>query len=555
MTRNFAVLAVLLIFAFAAQTFAAGTPAGSTITNKAYGNYKDKAGNDMTQVESNQVSTTVAEKYGVDVASNDAKSVANDAFVDYAVTITNTGNGTEIYDLNTASSSTTGSSSFSEVMYLDADRDGVKDAGENTVVTATSALEADSVYYIVVRVSVSSSTGGDERETIVEAEDRTAATTSDIATLTTTVTEATLSGTLTPSPTSGDPGATITYTLVISETGNEAAYNSIITIPVPANADPVANSLTINGVTQTDDGADGDSTSWNGTDTWTVDLATIANGASNITITYQLTIESGASASDVVSALAKLDSKNSGGTSYTQVEVDAGSDVDVNQSYSFSTTITPDSTWANAGDDSTFILRIWNQGNGADTYDLTESSSEGYTWTYYEDANFDGTADGAALTTTGSVAADDSTWILAVVTVTSTAAVDDVDDTDITVTGGNSATSVRTAVTTVIGPFLVLTKSVSPGGDQPPGTDLTYTVLVSNTGDGPATSVVITDAIPANTTYQAGTLYIDSGSGFVSKTDGTGDDEASVSGGTATFNVGGLAVGGSVSVKFTTQID
>ena len=49
MTRNFAVLAVLLIFAFAAQTFAAGTPAGSTITNKAYGNYKDKAGNDGGQ--------------------------------------------------------------------------------------------------------------------------------------------------------------------------------------------------------------------------------------------------------------------------------------------------------------------------------------------------------------------------------------------------------------------------------------------------------------------------------------------------------------------------
>ena len=42
-------------------------------------------------------------------------------------------------------------------------------------------------------------------------------------------------------------------------------------------------------------------------------------------------------------------------------------------------------------------------------------------------------------------------------------------------------------------------KSVLPTGTVAPGTTLTYTIGYSNTGDGAATNVVITDTLPAHT--------------------------------------------------------
>ena len=45
---------------------------------------------------------------------------------------------------------------------------------------------------------------------------------------------------------------------------------------------------------------------------------------------------------------------------------------------------------------------------------------------------------------------------------------------------------------------------MAPGGNQPPGATLTYTVLVTNNGTGSASAVVVNDPIPANTTYVGG---------------------------------------------------
>jgi uncharacterized repeat protein (TIGR01451 family) len=55
-------------------------------------------------------------------------------------------------------------------------------------------------------------------------------------------------------------------------------------------------------------------------------------------------------------------------------------------------------------------------------------------------------------------------------------------------------------------PNVGLLKSVSPGGTQPPSTDLTYSIAFTNTGNAPAISLVITDPIPANTDFKVGTV-------------------------------------------------
>ena len=60
-------------------------------------------------------------------------------------------------------------------------------------------------------------------------------------------------------------------------------------------------------------------------------------------------------------------------------------------------------------------------------------------------------------------------------------------------------------------PSVGLVKSVSPNGIQPPGTDLAYSVVFTNSGSSNAISVTITDAIPSNTDFKVGSATHDLG--------------------------------------------
>ena len=62
------------------------------------------------------------------------------------------------------------------------------------------------------------------------------------------------------------------------------------------------------------------------------------------------------------------------------------------------------------------------------------------------------------------------------------------------------------AVVMDIPPALNLVKSVTPNGSQAPGADLAYTIDFSNTGGKPATTIVVTDPIPASTDFKVGSM-------------------------------------------------
>jgi uncharacterized repeat protein (TIGR01451 family) len=95
------------------------------------------------------------------------------------------------------------------------------------------------------------------------------------------------------------------------------------------------------------------------------------------------------------------------------------------------------------------------------------------------------------------------------------------------------------------------------GGTNPkriPGATVRYTITLTNSGAQAATTVVITDAIPANTTYTAGTITLNG----VAKTDAVGgpDDEASFGSNTVTVNVASVAAGGgTATVTFDVTIN
>ena len=73
-----------------------------------------------------------------------------------------------------------------------------------------------------------------------------------------------------------------------------------------------------------------------------------------------------------------------------------------------------------------------------------------------------------------------------------------------------SASLTYTAPVTVGKPLVSLTKTVSPLGDQPPGADLTYSVIVSNTGTA-AQSLEIQDIVPAEVDFKLGSVTVNAG--------------------------------------------
>ncbi|WP_157046228.1 isopeptide-forming domain-containing fimbrial protein [Geotalea uraniireducens] len=122
----------------------------------------------------------------------------------------------------------------------------------------------------------------------------------------------------------------------------------------------------------------------------------------------------------------------------------------------------------------------------------------------------------------------------------------------------NPATPVQNDPTTVVVgnlPLVYALKTVQLAGDVngnglvDPGDTLQYTINVINSGATPATGVVLTDAIPANTTYVAnsvqmnGAAVADPGTGISPLTNGMG-----VSGGI-------LAAGGTGVVTFKVQVN
>ena len=61
-------------------------------------------------------------------------------------------------------------------------------------------------------------------------------------------------------------------------------------------------------------------------------------------------------------------------------------------------------------------------------------------------------------------------------------------------------------VVTVIRPRVTVVTSVNPSGTAPPGADLTYTVILTNTGTENAESVVHVDSVPAQLGFKVGSV-------------------------------------------------
>ncbi|MBV8685729.1 MAG: DUF11 domain-containing protein [Alphaproteobacteria bacterium] len=89
------------------------------------------------------------------------------------------------------------------------------------------------------------------------------------------------------------------------------------------------------------------------------------------------------------------------------------------------------------------------------------------------------------------------------------------------------------------------------GTTQGPGAVITYTLTATVSGNGSLANVKVSDAVPAGTTYQAGSLTLDA----ASLTDAADSDAGSFDGTAVSVGLGSVAAGTTKIVKFKVKID
>jgi uncharacterized repeat protein (TIGR01451 family) len=238
----FFVLIAGLVFWLASGTAHAAPPAGTVIGNQATATYND-AGGTARVATSNLVQTTVSQVKSFTLTADGARTASAGQTVYYPHTITNTGNGTDTYALNAA---TTGGA-FAHtglVYYIDANGDGVPD--NFTPITTSGPIAMAGIFRFVVAGTVpGSATNGQTGTIIVSVSDTNTPTATTITnTDTTTVANSAINVTKALSVTSGpSPNAgPITVTLSYTNSGSAAAANLELRDQLPAGLTYIPNS-------------------------------------------------------------------------------------------------------------------------------------------------------------------------------------------------------------------------------------------------------------------------------------------------------------------------
>ncbi|MCF7833637.1 MAG: DUF11 domain-containing protein [Candidatus Marinimicrobia bacterium] len=542
-------LTLLSVFIAMSFAYAAGTPSGTVISAYATGEYKDANGNSLPSVQSNTATITVSQVAGVDVSPASASSsVASAGSVTFPLTVTNTGNGSDTFDLSQVDVET-GSGVNTVDIYSDAGVIGVID-GADAVITESSALAADAEYNIIVRVTNVSGADGSYTTVTLTATSQYDSGVDDASTLTATVSASDLAVTMTVDDASPQPGDVVTYTVTGQNNGSATAEDVLFSAPIPTNTTYVPGSMKITTTVQTD-ADDEDDADYNVTTSGalTFSYGNIAASGSGY-VTFQVQINAGVTSGTTITPSASADFTGNG-------DPISGTGGEMTVAQSYAVTVGADgSTNADPGDAVVYVVTVTNSGNGSDSFALTTSDDSTWTWTIYKDVNTNGTYDSGTdteITNTGALAQSGVLNVLVRAIVPSGTPDEAVNAMTLTATsvGDGSGNDDGVYTVTVTAPVLSLFKAVSPTGNQPPGTELTYTVTISNSGTGTATTVVITDAVPTNTTYVPGSMKV----GGTTMTDGSGDDEATLSGNSAVFEISSLSASGSETVSFKVTID
>jgi len=249
--------------AFVPAAHAAAPTAGTNISNIASASYTDSTGNSKT-VTSNVVTTTVLQVASFTLVSDQTKTANANGQVSLSHTLTNTGNGSDTFNVgvvnNDTRDSTTDNYDFTGLnVYLDANKDGIPDS--QTPVTSVALAAGESVNLIVQATTASNNvTAGDLGKLTVSAisgfdtsitaknVDTVKITNGAVISLVKSASVKNVDATL-----ASTTAREVEYSLAYQNTGNTTATDVTITDVLPAGLTYVAGSATVNGTVLTDD--------------------------------------------------------------------------------------------------------------------------------------------------------------------------------------------------------------------------------------------------------------------------------------------------------------
>jgi uncharacterized repeat protein (TIGR01451 family) len=335
------------------------------------------------------------------------------------------------------------------------------------------------------------------------------------------------------------PGGTVSYTLTYSNAGNRGATGVVLTETVPANTTFNAGASTA-GWSCTPNG--------NAGSTCTLAVGSLAAGSGNQTATFAVTVANPLPAGVTqISNTTSIADDGANGTDPTPGNNSGGDTTPVTGAPDLSVTKSDGGASVVPGGTATYTLTYSNAGNrGATGVVLTETvpanttfnagaSTAGWSCTPNNNAGSTCTlAVGAVAAGGGSLTATFAVTVgnplpggVTQIANTATIADDGANGTD--PTPGNNTGSDTTPVTSA--PDLTVTKS-DGGASVAPGGTVTYTLTYSNSGNINSTGVVLTETVPANTTFNAGA----STAGWSCTPNGN-------AGSTCTLAIGSLAAG------------
>src|SRR5437773_2683207 len=336
------------------------------------------------------------------------------------------------------------------------------------------------------------------------------------AAITTTVSSApVLSISKTDSPDPVNAGSNITYTISYSNTGNANATGVVISDTVPANTSFVS--------------ATGGGTLAAGVVTW--NIGALAAGASTSVQLVVAVASPLANGTVITNGTYSIDSNETAPTSGAAITTTVSSAPVLNISKKVGRAP------GKAGSNITYAISYSNKGNMNATGVVISDTVPANT--SFVSATGGGTlAAGVVTWNIGALAAGASTSVQLVVAVASPLA----NGTVITngtysIDSNETAPTNGAAITTTVSsaPVLNISKTDAPDPVNA-GSNITYTISYSNTGNMNATGVVISDTVPANTS-------------FVSATGG-----GTLAAGVVTWNIGALAAGASTSVQLVVAV-
>ncbi|CAB1220242.1 NEW3 domain-containing protein [Acinetobacter bouvetii] len=275
--------------AFASAANAAAPAKGTNISNVASASYTDNTG-ESKKVNSNIVTTTVLQVASFTLVSDQTKTANANGQVSLSHTLTNTGNGSDTFNVavvndDTRDSTTDGYDFSGLKVYLDANKDGIPDS--QTPVTSVTLATGESVNLIVQATTASSNlNAGDLGKLTVSATSTYGSSGSSSTTAGSGINKVTATDkgdavrwnvdtvkitngaviSLLKSASVSNVDATLSigtareveYSLAYQNTGNTTATNVTITDVIPAGLVYVPGSATVNGTVLNDGTGDTD---------------------------------------------------------------------------------------------------------------------------------------------------------------------------------------------------------------------------------------------------------------------------------------------------------